>query len=387
MLRGREEISWRNETRDEVPDMWLHLYWNAFKNERSAMLEESREEGAMGRSAAEEGGWGCIDITRIALADGTDLRPTLQFMIPDLPAHAEDQTVARVSFPTPVKPGEEARLEVEFESRIPRAVARSGYYKDSYFIAQWFPKPGVYEEGRGWNCHQYHMNSEFFADFADFTVHITVPAAFVVGSSGKQISAVSAADGKTVTYTFKQARIHDFAWTTDPDFIKVERDFVAAQEVSDREYAAFAAKVGWPVEELKLPDVKMTLLIKPEHRAQTERHFKALRAALKYYGLWYGPYPYETVTMVDPPFRTGSGGMEYPTLFTAGTGVLVDKKVLSPEGVIIHGLATATGTASPPTTSSRKPGSTKGSILIPPGGSRARPTARGCFRPPFSAGR
>jgi aminopeptidase N len=40
--------------------------------------------------------------------------------------------------------------------------------------------------------------------------------------------------------------------------------------------------------------------------------------------------------MVDPPFRTGSGGMEYPTLFTAGTGVLRDKKVHSPEGVIIH---------------------------------------------------
>ncbi|MGB9893677.1 MAG: hypothetical protein ACPLRA_04635, partial [Candidatus Saccharicenans sp.] len=40
--------------------------------------------------------------------------------------------------------------------------------------------------------------------------------------------------------------------------------------------------------------------------------------------------------MVDPPYRTGSGGMEYPTLFTAGTSVLLEKDVLSPEGVIIH---------------------------------------------------
>jgi hypothetical protein len=119
------------------------------------------------------------------------------------------------------------RLLVEFESKIPRTIARSGYYRDSYFIAQWFPKPGVYEEGKGWNCHQYHANSEFFADFADFSVHITVPAAFVVGASGKQLSAVSAADGKTVSYTFEQSRIHDFAWTADPDYLKVERDFLA----------------------------------------------------------------------------------------------------------------------------------------------------------------
>jgi hypothetical protein len=335
-LHGREEITWRNQTRDEVPDMWLHLYWNAFKNERSAMLEESREEGSLGRRAAEEGGWGYIDITRIALADGTDLKPTLEFMIPDRPAHPLDQTVARILFPQAVKPGEEVRLQVEFESKVPRAVARSGYYKDSYFIAQWFPKPGVYEEGKGWNCHQYHMNTEFFADFADFSVEINVPSAFVVGASGRQKSAVSAPDGRTVTYTFEQGMIHDFAWTAAPGFIKTERDFLAAREVSDQEYAEVSAQLGLPVEELRLPDVKMILLIQPEHKAQTERHFRALRAALKYYGLWYGPYPYETITMVDPPFRTGSGGMEYPTLFTAGTGVLRDRKVLSPEGVIIH---------------------------------------------------
>ena len=334
-LHGREEILWRNGTQEDVSDMWFHLYWNAFKNERSTMLEESRMAGALRRSTQEDG-WGWVDITRMALADGTDLKPTLEFMIPDQPAHPEDQTAARVLFPVPVRPGEEVRLEIEFASKIPRTIARSGYYQDSYFIAQWFPKPGVYEEGKGWNCHQYHLNSEFYADFADFVVHLTVPASFVVGASGKQKSAVSSQDGKTVTYTFEQSQIHDFAWTADPDFIKVERDFIAAQEVTDLEYAELSEKLGLSLEKLKLPDVKMILLIEPEHRKQTERHFKALRMALKYYGLWFGPYPYETVTMVDPPFRTGSGGMEYPTLFTAGTGVITDQKIHSPEGVIIH---------------------------------------------------
>ncbi len=335
MLRGKETIVWRNQTQDEIPDMWFHLYWNAFKNEKSALMEESRGD-SLGGIRVESGEWGWIDLTRIVMADGTDLKPSLEYMTPDSPVHPDDQTVARVRLPSSLKPGEEVRLLIEFEAKIPQGIHNTGYYQNGYFIAQWFPKPGVYEEAKGWNCHQYHLYSEYFADFADFAVHITVPAPFVVGASGKQISAVSSTDGQTVTYTYHQERIHDFAWTADPDFIKVERDFIADREVTPEEYSEVAQRLGRPYESVRLPDVKMILLIAPEHKGQTERHFKALRMAIKYYGLWYGPYPYETVTMVDPPFRTSSGGMEYPTLFTAGTGIIRDDKVLSPEGVIIH---------------------------------------------------
>ncbi len=337
MLHGKENITWLNNTRDDVQDMWFHLYYNAFKNEKSTMIQESKKEwfGAFGIEI-KEGRWGWVDVTSIKLADGTDLKPTMEFITQDKPVHPGDQTVMRVLFPRPVKPGKEVHLQLEFESKIPRSIHRSSYYHNSYFIAQWFPKPGVYEEGKGWNCHEYHLNSEFYADFAEFTVHITVPEDFVVGASGKQIKAAPDEAKKTVTYTFHQENIHDFAWTADPDFIKVERDFVAAEEVSPEEYQEVAGMLQLPVEEVKLPDVKMILLIEPEHKSQIDRHFKALRMAIKYYGLWYGPYPYETVTMVDPPFRTRSGGMEYPTFFTAGTRILTSKKVLSPESVIVH---------------------------------------------------
>jgi len=338
MLAGKEEIVWTNPTREPVPDMLLHLYWNAFKNEASAFLREAAAETGIvgGGEAPEDGEWGWIDVTDIRLADGTDLKPAFQYVTPDGPDHPDDQTVARVLFPTPVRPGESVHLRLEFRSKVPRTVARSGYYKNSFFIGQWFPKPGVYEEGKGWNCHAYHQNSEFFADFADFTVHITVPRGFVVGSSGKAVETRADESAGTTTTTYRQAMVHDFAWMTDPRYLKIERDFVADREVTPKEYEETAALLGLPEDQIRLPDVKMILLIAPEHKAQVERHFRALRAALKYYGLWYGPYPYETVTMVDPPFRTGSGGMEYPTLFTAGTDVLPSRNLLSPEMVIVH---------------------------------------------------
>lgn len=336
MLHGRETISWTNTSGDAVPDMLFHLYFNAFKNEDSTVLQESKEESLVVRARVKEGEWGWVEVTKIALEDGTDLKPTAEFVTRDEPRHSGDQTVMRVMFPEPIAPGATVRLRCEFESRVPRSGMRTGYYKDSYFIAQWFPKPGVYEEGKGWNCHQYHANSEFYADFADFVVHITVPENFEVGSSGKLEGKVLDAAKKTATSTYVQSRIHDFAWTASPEFIKVEREFIGSREVTPQEYEETAKQLALPLEEIRLPDVKMILLIEKQHRNQIDRHFKALRMALKYYGLWYGPYPYETVTMVDPPFRTGSGGMEYPTLFTAGTSVLKSRKVLSPEGVIIH---------------------------------------------------
>ncbi len=339
MLNAKETLEWTNHTGDEINDMWFHLYWNAFKNEKSTMYKEAWESGYSGgrfREKQKEGPWGWIDVKRIALEDGTDLTPTIEYKTLDQPVRPDDRTVMRVKLPQPLAPGETVRLNLQFQSKVPRTFARAGYYGNSYFIGQWFPKPGVYEEGKGWNCHEYHYSSEFFADFAQFKVHMTVPKEFVLGATGKEIARKEDQAKGTVTYTHVQDRVHDFAWTADPDYIKVERDFIADKEVTAAEYAQLAKRLQVPVEELKLKNVKMILLINPEHDDQIDRHFKALRMSLKYYGLWYGPYPYETMTLLDPPYRNDCGGMEYPTLITGGTQVFPIDKPGSPEGVIIH---------------------------------------------------
>jgi hypothetical protein len=340
MLSGRETIRWTNTSKDTVPDIWFHLYWNAFKNEKSVFMREAQDEDfgadSHGDTRVKDGDWGWIDVEKIRLADGSDLTAAMQFMAPDEPGNRDDQTVMRLVLPKPLLPGETLNMELSFKSKVPKTIRRAGYYHNGYFIGQWFPKPGVYQEGKGWNCHQYHLNTEFFADFADFTVHVTVPDAFVVGAAGREVATRRDAKAGTTTHTFIQERIHDFAWTADPDYIRLERDFIADREVSPAEYREVAGALRLPLDQVRLPDVKMILLINPEHRGQADRHFKALRMALKYYGLWYGPYPYPQVTMVDPPFRSGSGGMEYQTLFTAGTQVLPSPQANHPEMVIVH---------------------------------------------------
>ncbi len=67
-----------------------------------------------------------------------------------------------------------------------------------------------------------------------------------------------------------------------------------------------------------------------------DRYFRAVFNALKYYGLWYGQYPYDTLTVVDVPRDSTTCCMEYPTFITVGTRLWPGKNGSSPEGVTVH---------------------------------------------------
>ncbi len=338
MLTGREQITWQNTSNDVIGEMYFHLYWNAFKNEKSTLQQEAAASSFGGNRSGQlsnAGHAGYIDIKKIQTAEGIDLSDAVRYVSVDQPDNPHDQTVMRIDLPQALNPGQSITLDLEFESKIPRTIARSGYYQDSYFIGQWFPKPGVYEEGRGWNCHHYHYTSEFYADFASFKVHITVPDRFVVGASGSLTDSTANAADTMATFTYSEDHIHDFAWTAAPQYIKVSRDFIPEQVIDPEEYQRYTKIFDLPLADIRLDTIRMVLLINPGHRHQIDRHFGALIQAIKYYGLWYGKYPYPTITMVDPPFRTRSSGMEYPTLFTAGTSIITSKRH-SPESVIVH---------------------------------------------------
>ena len=334
-IDGHETLTWLNDSPDTIHELQFHLYLNAFQNEKSSFMRESGGQSRGDRIPKE--GWGYIEIRKMQVAGGADLTGAIRFIHPD-DDNADDQTVASVPLPQPVLPGQSITLDIDFFSKLPKVFARTGYHNDFYMVGQWFPKIGVYEktgdryakQGQ-WNCHQFHARSEFYADYGEFDVTLTVPPNFVVGATGVQQSR----NGDT--WRFTQNNVHDFAWTASPRYIRVEREFDPAREVSAAELAAVAKLVGKSEDEVRLQPVRMILLIQPEHRAQIDRHFRALINGIKWFGLWYGAYPYQTITVVDPEFGArGAGGMEYPTLITAGTSWRAAGHEWNPEEVIIH---------------------------------------------------
>lgn len=44
--------------------------------------------------------------------------------------------------------------------------------------------------GYGWNCHQFHANSEFYSNHSVYDVKITLPKEYIVGSGGMLIDEV-----------------------------------------------------------------------------------------------------------------------------------------------------------------------------------------------------
>jgi hypothetical protein len=308
MLTGRETIRWRNLSSSPATQLQFHLYWNAWRDLESTFMRERRL--AAGFTPPRPDAWGSVEVKRIGVA-GMDLTAQQRFLAPD-DGNAADRTVMAVPLPVAVQSNQEIEIEVEWTANIPRPFARTGYVGNFYFIAQWFPKLGVLENN-GWNTHQFHAATEFYSDYGVYDVRMTVPAGFVVGASGQQMTRAVNRDG-TETYRYVGEDIHDFAWTTSPDYLQSERMF----------------------EHPSLPPVRMRLLLQPEHAGQESRHFDATAAALKYYGEFFGAYPYPYITIVDPAYQSGAGGMEYPTLFTAGARWLAPRQVAVPERVTIH---------------------------------------------------
>ena len=326
-IRGSEIITWRNITDKATSELQFHLYWNAWTDRKSTWMREKMRTERIDRRAAD---FSQLTIERIALAGAaagaeadaaaaasreptTDLTSAIRYIAPD-DGNADDRTVMAITMPKPVEPGETIRISVAWTARVPRTFDRTGTIGNYFFIAQWFPKLGVLES-EGWNCHQFHASTEFFSDYGVYDVSLTVPSGWIVGATGRETERRDNGNG-TTRHRFVQEDVHDFAWTTSPDFVERTSRFESAG----------------------LPAVDMRLLLQPEHIAQVERHLEATRVALEMYGKWYGPYPYGHVTIVDPAFQSDTGGMEYPTLFTAGTQWWIPRVVTpqTPEDVTIH---------------------------------------------------
>jgi len=311
IVNATEVLTYHNLTGQALDHFPFHLYQNAFQP-NSTFVREAKVAGNRdtGYEKWESKEYGSEDIKSLEVVGQGDLTSQVQYIQPD-DGNKDDKTVVDVHLPKPVAPGEYVQFKIAFQTKFPETQARSGWKRDFVLGGQWFPKVGVWWHG-AWNCHQYHAMTEFFADFGVYDVKLTVPHYEVVGASGVKVSEVSAGDTKTVTYHGDD--IHDFAWTASPRY-KVKEDGV------------FQGQMG---------PVHMRILMQPAHWSQAERHEKILRESLEHFESWYGPYPYKTITLVDPEPDSAAGGMEYPTFITGDSSWFMPDGLYLPEIVVEH---------------------------------------------------
>jgi hypothetical protein len=277
-MDGVIKMAYLNRSPDTLRFIWIHLWPNAYKNDRTALSEQLLENGRTDFYFSEDNKRGYIN--------------KLNFKVDGASANTESdlsrQDMVKLLLPHPLAPMQEANIETPFHVKLPAPFSRSGHLDQSYQITQWYPKPAVYDS-KGWHPIPYLDQGEFYGEFGNYQVRIHLPEKYVVAATGMLKSTVLKEGGKTLYY--EQNNIHDFAWFADADFEVLHDTLLLKNAVID-----------------------VNAYYYPGSRKHWTNSIQYIKRAIRSKSEWVGGYPYPVVSVVEKSGEADGGGMEYPTI-------------------------------------------------------------------------
>ncbi|MEP7237195.1 MAG: M1 family metallopeptidase, partial [Ferruginibacter sp.] len=314
-LDGFVKMEYYNNSPDTLHFIWIHLWTNAFKNDKTAFTDQTLENGstAFYFSNADKRGY----INRLDFKVNSNTAKTED--------HPQHQEIIKLILPQPLAPKSSTKIETPFHVKLPFNFSRGGHIDQAYQITQWYPKPAVYDR-KGWHPIPYLDQGEFYAEFGNYEVQITLPGNYVVAATGdlqnesekiwlknkkpftrepknKKQSAQKKkveedeipSSAKTKTIQYKQNNVHDFAWFADKTYsIKTDTLKLASGKV-----------------------ITASVFYYSEHNDVWSNSMAMVKRAMRTKSQWLGEYPYNVVTVVD---GGNGGGMEYPTITLLESG-------------------------------------------------------------------
>ena len=307
VLTGTERIRYVNRSPDPLAFVWVQLDQNLFApGSVTSILSQPplHFAGGVVFDFTGKGFVGGMTVDRFT-AGGRPLTMTVT------------GTMMRVELPRPLAPDSAITFEVAWHFPIPPyGGGRMGRVGSRFYeLGQWYPRMAVYDDVNGWNTLPYIGAGEFYLEYGDFDVSLTLPAGFVVAATGtvtnplavwtaaqrgrlararsssERVEIISKAEATahgaqrttgTKTWRFTAPNVRDFAWAAGPDL---------------RWDAS-----GWNgilIQTFYHPDA-----------APWEEANKMIRSALIHFSEKWGTYPW-------PQFSTVEGlveGMEYPMI-------------------------------------------------------------------------
>lgn len=238
------------------------------------------------------------------------------------------------NYPTKVPPKGFAKIEVKWSVVIPKEtrIRMGAYDENTFFVAYWYPQVVVYDDVDGWDRQEYTGNTEFYNDFGNFDVELTVPGNNLVWATGVLQNAVDLLHPE-VFKRYQKAQNSD-------EIVAI----VTKEDLSNNSVTNGKEKNIWHFKAEKVPDfsfgtsdkyvwdgsaveVDYTTGRKVFVDACYEHGIKyqdevALFARLSIEYLsneWPGiPYPYPKMTVFNGE-QTRGGGMETPMMCNNGT--------------------------------------------------------------------
>ncbi len=309
-ISGDIIIEYTNNSPQKLDSIWMHLWGNAFKNTETEFARQQLRNGDSEfyfSGDDQKGAYSGLDFT----VYGQKVNWAFAKNNPD---------IAVLVLPQPLPSGSKALIKTPFTLKIPASWSRLGHVGTSYQMTQWYPKPAVFDRN-GWHPMPYLDMGEFYSEFGNFDVTISLPENYVVGASGVLQTEsevkfleqkVAETQGfikngfpkgeefppsatKTKTLHYLADRVHDFAWFADKRFHVVKDEAVLPSGKKVPTWGMFTNE---------------------EADIWTKGAFY-VRRAVEFYSQHVGEYPWPQATAVHSALSAG-GGMEYPMITVIG---------------------------------------------------------------------
>ena len=307
IIKGTEKITYINASPDSIYYMVIRLYYDMLK-------KGNIRDNQIAPECITDG----VNITSLSV-EGT------QYVGNEMIFKKRSGTNMTIALPRDLPPGDSITLKISWNSEIPHAhVHRFGNYGPSdWFVGYWYPQIAVYDDIDGWDEINYTGQYEFYNDFNNYDIEITVPSGTLVWATGKwenpedilsqevydkyrksetsdkTIHVVTAGDwgkknvflkSKRLRYKFLVRNITDFAFAVSDSYV-----WDAVSVITDSVNNMWVTvNAVYPKEEHVFKDVA-------EIGAKSIQQFSFVSLGL--------PYPFPKVTVFN-----GEGGMEYPMM-------------------------------------------------------------------------
>jgi hypothetical protein len=319
-ITASETLTYTNNSPDKLGFLWMNLEQNAFKTDSRGNAVVPID-GSRGGTKGEilDGGFKIKSVKLVESGKSASIETALKFAISD--------TRMQLQLPKELAAnGASAKLKIEFSYISPKYGSdRTGIVDTKngkiFTIAQWYPRMCVYDDVRGWNVNPY-IGAEFYLEYGDFDVNITVPSNHIVVCSGelqnaaevytaeqqkrwaqakqsdKTVMIRSAAEvtesssrpaGKpTLTWKFKIKNARDVSWASSAAFI------------------VDAARINLPSGKKSL--AISTYPVESDGQKAWSRATEYTKNCIENYSKRWFEYPYPAASNV----AGNEGGMEYP---------------------------------------------------------------------------
>ncbi len=306
IIEGYEELTYFNNSPDELTFVYFHLYSNA--NTKDSYLADQYRNNKIPLSFGPYREAGLGTTVENITSDGQTLKTEL------------DNTVLKVWLATPIKSGGSTILKIKFKTYFDFETIRnrmklfgvSGY--KHFDLVHWYPRISVYDAKQGWDTDQ-HMDREFYGDFGSFHIELSLPNQYICDGTGvlknpeemfpgdlrQKLDIKNFAkkpwnsapeemvkpDGTFKTWKFSAINVHDAAYTFDPTY-----------------------RIG---EVVTSTNVHCIALAQEQHCAFWQNAAEYVSKIIETNSKNIGPYAYPKMIAAD-----AKDGMEYPMLTLDG---------------------------------------------------------------------